>query len=305
MSQLNILRRHLTMLRLVQPPFSYPSKANILDRLRQEDLECVSERTFERDVKEIESYYGIKVKHCRRHRGYYLYQPEDEDLSNFRQFFELLERNERLAFITHSSDALSASKYLLLDENQAQQDLQHLPLIWNALRMQRKVTFDYQAFHAHLPKRYQVDPLVLLEYNNRWYLAAWDEHDQRFKTFGLERMQKSQLTQLAVEQDRRAQFLALKQDGLGVYIGSDLTVEQVVLHIDKSMAPYIRTLPIHRSQKIQAESKEHLTISMQIIINPELESVILSFGEYVEVLQPISLRNKIRERVKILGKNYS
>ena len=72
MSQLSILRRHLTILRLVQPPFQYPSKARILDRLREEDLESVSNRTFERDIREIESYYGIKIEHSRRQNGYFL-----------------------------------------------------------------------------------------------------------------------------------------------------------------------------------------------------------------------------------------
>ena len=135
MNKPNILRRHLTMLRLVQPPFSYPSKASILERLEQEDLDSVSERTFDRDKWEIQSFYGINITYCPRHRGYYLDQPADEDLSNFRQFFQLLERSERLAFLTHSSDALRTSKYLLLEENQSQPGLQHLPVLWEALRV--------------------------------------------------------------------------------------------------------------------------------------------------------------------------
>ncbi|QCR22107.1 WYL domain-containing protein [Pontibacter sp. SGAir0037] len=212
MSQLDILRRHLTILRLVQPPFLYPSKAKILERLRQEDLESVSARTFDRDKREIESFYGIRIKPSRKYRGYYLYQPEDEDLSNFRQFFQLLERCERLAFLTNSSDALRTSKYLLLKENQSQLGLQHLPVIWKALRMQLQLQFKYQTFHAPEPKPYQLDPLMLLEYRNRWYLAAWDAEEQRF----MERMQEPQLTQVPVQTDRRAEFLALKQDALGV-----------------------------------------------------------------------------------------
>ena len=305
MNKLSILRRHLTVLRLVQPPFSYPTKARILERLRQEDLESVSERTFERDIKEIESYYGIKVTRCRRHRGYFLDQPEDEDLSNFRQFFQLLERSERLAFLTHSSDALRTSKYLLLEENPSELGLQHLPVLWDALRAQRKISFSYQNFKADTPKLYKADPLLLLEYRNRWYLAAWDAADERFKTFGLERMQAPQLTQVPVQTDRRTEFLALKQDALGVFIGPEHEVTQVVLWVENSMAPYIKTVPIHHSQTITAEVETGTTISLQIIINPELESALLSFGEHVEVLEPMELREKMRKRVKALMVKYS
>ena len=304
MNQLAILRRHLTILRLVQQPFLYPSKAKILNRLREEDLESVSKRTFERDKKEIENYYGIKITHCPRHKGYYLDQPEDEDISNFHQFFQLLERSERLAFLTHSSDALRTSKYLLLEENQSLPGLQHLPVLWEALRTQRQLTFLYQTFTTRLPKPYQIDPLLLLEYRNRWYLAAWDATDARFKTFGLERMQKPQLTQVPVLEDRQPHFLALKQEALGVYIGPDHEVARVVLRVDAAMTPYIKTVPIHSSQTITAETEAGIIISLHIIMNHELESAILGYGEHVEVLEPVALREKIKERVQEMMNRY-
>ncbi|WP_114781222.1 helix-turn-helix transcriptional regulator [Botryobacter ruber] len=304
MNQLSILRRHLTILRLVQPPFSYPSKAKIVERLQAEDLESVSKRTFERDKKEIADYYGIKIERCPRRNGYYLDQPEDEDLTNFQQFFQLLERCERLAFLTHSSDALRTSQYLLLEDNQALQDLQHLPVLWEALRLQRQLAFGYQTFQTLLPKPYQVDPLLLLEYRNRWYLAAWDAADQRFKTFGLERMQAPQLTVVPVQEDRRPEFLALKQDALGVFLGPEHEVQEVVLQVDAQMAPYIKTVPIHHSQQVLEENENGMLLSLRIIVNPELESAVLGFGEHVEVLEPVALREKLRERVCKLAEQY-
>lgn len=298
MNQLAILRRHLALLRLVQPPFSYPCKKRILSLLEEEDLEAVSSRTFERDILEIESYYGIRVKYSHRHRGYFLDQPADEDLSNFRQFLQLLERSERLAFITHSSDALKSSRYLLLEESHAPHGTQLLPVLWEALRTQRQLSFHYQTFQQAMLKQYLVDPLVLLEYRNRWYLAAWDNSDKRFKTFGLERLQEPQLSRHTVQTDRRPQFLALKQDALGVFISPDQEVAEVVLRIDSSMAPYIKTVPIHHSQNILEENASGMTVSLRIILNPELESAILSYGEHVEVLEPIELRERMRERVQ-------
>lgn len=298
MNKLNILRRHLAVLRLVQPPFSYPAKALILERLHQEDLDALSPRTFDRDIKEIESYYGIRVAYCPRRRGYYLDQPQDEDLSNFRQFFHLLERTERLAFLTHATDALSASKYLLLEECQEQQGIQHLQVLWEALRLQHRIVFQYQTFYAAESKLYRVDPLLLLEYRNRWYLAAWDNTDQRFKTFGLERMQEPQLMSEPVQHDRRAEFLALKQEALGVFIGPDHEANEVILQVDAYMAPYIKTVPLHHSQTILAENEAGMSIALQVINSPELEACILGFGEHVEVLEPVELREKIRERVQ-------
>jgi predicted DNA-binding transcriptional regulator YafY len=303
MNQLAILRRHLCILRQVQPPFHYPKKQQLLERLEQEGLEA-SPRTFERNQQEIENYYGIRVRYCHRHRGYFLDQPADEDLSDFRQFLRLLERCERLAFLTHSTDALSTGRYLLLEDNQAMLSLQHLPVLWEALRTQRQLAFRYQAFQSDIAKSYQVDPLVLLEYRNRWYLAAWDPKEDRFKTFGLERMQEPALTATPVSGDRRSQFLALKEAALGVFVSPEDEVERIVLRIQAAMAPYIRTVPIHQSQKILDEDETGLLVELQLIVNPELERELLSYGEQLEVLEPEHLREKIRARAEKLLETY-
>ena len=303
MNQSVILRRHLCILRQVHPPFLYPTKQKLLDRLQQEGLETAP-RTLEKDQQDIESYYGLRIRYSHRNKGYYLDQQEDEDFSDFRQFLRLLERCERLAFLTHTSDALSAGKYLLLEEGQVLQGLHTMPILWEALRSQRQVSFTYQAFQSLEPKHYLVDPLVLQEYRNRWYLAGWDPEEERFKTFGLERMKEPNLANTPVKGDRRSQFIALKESALGVFVSPEDDVERVVLHFQSQMAPYIRTVPIHNSQKLIEESLKGLLIELRLIINPELEREILGYGEQVEVLEPMWLREKVRERTEMVLKKY-
>jgi hypothetical protein len=304
MNQLAILRRHLCILRQVQPPFLYPTKQKLLERLEEEGLETAP-RTFERNKKEIEDYYGLRITYCSQHKGYFLHQPEDEDLSDFNQFLRLLERCERLAFLTHSTDALYTGKYMVLEETESLSSLQHLPILWEALRRQRQMTFQYKAFQADESKTYLVDPLVLLEYRNRWYLAAWDPQDERFKTFGLERMQQPSLTGTTIVRDRRSQFLALKQDALGVFFSPEDEVERVILHINPSLAPYIRTVPIHQSQRILKEEPEGLTLELRIVVNHELQREVLGYAEQVKVLEPKWLREKIKRRIEKLYSFYT
>ena len=303
MNQLAILRRHLCILRQVQSPFLYPSKQQLLDRLQQEGIETAP-RTLEKDQQDIESYYGLRIKFSHPNRGYYLNQQKDEDFSDFRQFLRLLERCERLAFLTHASDVLNTGKYLLLEENHTLQGLHHMPTLWEALRSQRQISFTYQAFHSLEPKRYQVDPLVIQEYRNRWYLAGWDQEEERFKTFGLERMQEPILADTPVQGDRRSQFISLTESALGVFVSPEDEVELLVLHFHSQIAPYIRTVPIHRSQKLIQENQKGLWIELRLIINLELEREILSYGEQVEVLEPIWLREKVRERAEMVLKKY-
>lgn len=70
-------------------------------------------------------------------------------------------------------------------------------------------------------------------------------------------------------------------------------IEEVRLKASAFMLPYIQSLPIHYSQSIDGD-----TITLHLIINPELENRIMGYGEHIEVLSPPSLRNKIKERIK-------
>jgi len=304
MNHLSIIRRHLCILRQVQPPFLYPDKRKMLKILEEEDLGNSSARTYERDIQDIELYYGIKVRYCKKNKGYHLDQATDEDISEFTQFFRLLERSEHLAFLTHSADVLSTGKYLLLEDNQDSLSTDHLEVIWTALRSRRQLTFKYQPFGSDTSKIYQVDPLVLLEYRNRWYLAIWDPQDSKIKTLGLERMQKPELTDTPIEEDRRSQFITLKKNALGVYVSPEDLVEEVILKVQAAMIPYILTVPIHSSQTILKQHQDSLLINLKLIINPELEREILGYGEHVEILKPDHLREKIRTRTEKLLENY-
>ena len=76
-------------------------------------------------------------------------------------------------------------------------------------------------------------------------------------------------------------------------------IEEVKLRVSSSMLPYLRSLPIHRSQVIEED-----VITLHLIINPELKNRIMSYGEHIEVLSPVSLRESIKDRIQKMLSNY-
>ena len=91
-------------------------------------------------------------------------------------------------------------------------------------------------------------------------------------------------------------------DIVGVSFPPDAKVEKVVLKFSAHRFPYIQAKPIHGSQRTLSENDG--TIQLNIIPNRELESIILSFGDDVEVLLPSSLRNAIATKIKKSCKKY-
>lgn len=89
------LRRHLCIIRAICPPFTYPSKKQILERPREEGFSTLSDSSFKRYRHELREEYGIYKTFDNRRGGYYIDMPLDEDLTDF---IELLERRERVGF---------------------------------------------------------------------------------------------------------------------------------------------------------------------------------------------------------------
>ena len=86
-------------------------------------------------------------------------------------------------------------------------------------------------------------------------------------------------------------------DVLGVTKREGQQAEKVLLRFPKNEYPYVATKPWHGSQKKVAEDEISVTIELDVIVNYELEQKILSWGDYIEVLQPLSLREKIKSRL--------
>lgn len=73
---------------------------------------------------------------------------------------------------------------------------------------------------------------------------------------------------------------------------------------DHYQAPYIKTKPIHASQKIAEESKEGVTFSIDVIPNFELERELIGFGEGLKILSPNNFVRRIGRKIRLMYEAY-
>jgi len=299
MNSTTVLTRRLHLIRLLQPPYTYPSKELLQKRLLEQGFEAVSERTFERDQADLRQEYGLSIRYDSRRRGYYLYLPPDEDPADFRQFVQLLERKERLDFLSESIGGRhSASRYLELENNPHFTGLDLLADLWQALLGRRVVQFTYRPYSQAEPKVRTAEPGLLFEYRNRFYLAAWDRQVSGLRTFGLDRITDLTLTDQTFVQDRTAECKTYRNHVIGVTAPANQTPERVVLRFTAAEGNYVRSLPMHPSQRILRDDAHGLEIELHVIPNHELEREILGYGQEVEVLAPASLRTALAARLR-------
>jgi predicted DNA-binding transcriptional regulator YafY len=84
----------------------------------------------------------------------------------------------------------------------------------------------------------------------------------------------------------------------------DKKVETVLLRIAASQMPYIKTRPIHGSQRILEQNDEHAIVEIKVYNTYELKSILLSFGDNIEVLSPDSLRKELAEIISRMNEKY-
>jgi len=190
-----------------------------------------------------------------------------------------------------------------LESNIDLRGIDYLSQLYDAIINERVLIVKYQDFKSDEPFILTFHPYYLKQYNNRWFVFGFNE-ELNIPTWNLalDRIESIEATR------RKYQFTDIDwneyfYDIVGVTRYQDKEPESIVLDFTKDVAPYVETKPIHPTQKSKWKEGQ-LRVIIEVIPNYELMSMILSFGEKVEVISPQYFRDKISKRIKSAGYQY-
>lgn len=232
----------------------------------------------------------------------------DEELTQLRETTLMLSRFKGLpqfewieTMITNLEDKfhLKGAEHSVigLDNNEFVAGIEHISTLFNAIINKTPLKIVYNTFHKG-SFTWIIHPYYLKQYNNRWYLIGLNDNEYKSIThLGLDRIQSIELVHtLFIENTFIDDFDEYFEDIVGISFPAKRKVEHVVLKFSKHRFPYIVSKPIHGSQKIM--NSDFRLISLDVMPNQELESILLSFGEDVEVIEPMSLRESIANKIR-------
>ena len=173
-----------------------------------------------------------------------------------------------------------------------QQNLAVFETVAAALREERELELQYRKLEAKRPELRRVQPYSLVCIENQWYLRAWDLVRRDLRTFNLGRI--TQAKKLSHRFKRPTGFDVNESflDSIGVYIGTE--PENVVLRFTGWAATVIGERVWHSSQTIRKRDDETVELRLKVAINPELERWLWSWGDAMEVVSPVTLRDSLR-----------
>lgn len=192
-----------------------------------------------------------------------------------------------------------SEKIIGFDENKDYTAVKHINELFDAIFNEMVIKVTYKDFKS--PSQYEVTvhPYYLKQYNNRWFCFGLDNEKGVIRNLALDRIVKIKALKLKYIKSK-IDFEEYFEDVVGVTVNENAKLELIVIKVAKKHWPYIESKPLHGSQKKKAEEKEFVTISIQVKPNYELESLILSHGENLEVIAPAFFREKILTRIKTI-----
>lgn len=171
-----------------------------------------------------------------------------------------------------------------------------------ALRSKKKISFGYQKFGSQKKVRI-ISPYILKEDKHMWYLIGKIDGREYVTIFAVDRMSEIRILKGSVQRipfDSRTYF----KYSFGVTVTDDEPVE-VILSFTHHQGHYLKALPIHETQKIILDNEEELRISIQVKPSYEFYAKILSYGNSVEVISPMDVQKKVKEKLHQALSNYS
>ena len=181
--------------------------------------------------------------------------------------------------------------------------MEHFTPLFNAIRKKTTVELRYQSFKMQEPQTLIVHPYYLKQYNNRWFLFCCNGDHTNLSNYPLDRILSVKLAHVPYR-ETHIDFDEYFEDVIGVTKREGQQSEKVLLRFPKEEYPYVATKPWHGSQEKVAEDEHTVTIELDVVINYELEQKILSWGDYVEVIAPASLRENILKRTMKADRKY-
>ena len=256
----------------------------------------LARRTFFHYRDAIEDMFDINIQCNKSTFEYYIADSGSE--SNARLQSWLVDSVSMSGML---SDARDISGRIMLENVPSARE--HLPVIIDALKQNRRIRFSYKSYTRSLPTDGIVlEPYFVKIFKQLWYVIGLNVKDGLVKTYSLDRMKNLNLLQDTFVMPADINPSEFFKDCFGIITNRN-SPKRIVLRVEPTQAKYLRALPLHPSQQEEIHD-QYSIFSYKMRITYDLKEEIMSHGASIEVLEPKELKLIIRTELENALKNY-
>ena len=245
-------------------------------------------RTFMRHRNDVWELFGVEIDCHKSTNSYYIVERGSlTDTSAFRRW--LL---ETLTVNNHINESAQLKDRILLEPNPSGGEF--LSTILEAMRDNLMLTFDYQSFwyeNGHVSHFFNVEPYALKVFKRRWYLLG-KYGNNPLRIYALDRMLDIDIEFNKFEMPKDFSAEAFFSTCFGIIVG-DEEPQPIKLKVAAQQAHYLRTLPLHHSQKEVESTDQYSVFTYFLRLTFDFRQELLTMGDCVEVMEPQSLRKEM------------
>ncbi len=289
---------------------SFEEISDYLDRMKDiigEDL-IISKRTFQRDLNEIRSIFKIDIQ-CNKSHEYHI---EEDDTAGFAS--RLM---EEINISNLFSTVENLSPYIIMESRKAMGS-ENIYGLLHGIRNRFVVNFNHIKYWDDVKTERTVEPYALKEFKGRWYLLAKEIVDRNLhstefvdrnlrtsktqtieykdiRTFGLDRISELEITKMKFKHPQELNVKTMFQDCFGIINPSGEEPEEIVLSFDPEQGKYIKSYPLHHSQKELIDNEDEYRISLKLKITYDFIQELAWNMNTFRVIKPASLKKELSE----------
>ena len=270
------------------------SLEELQDRWEDRYGETYPRRTFINHRAAVAEVFGIEIRCNRSTNRYFIDAGEsavdtraavDYLINTFTVNSLLTLGKERLSGRVAVEDVPSGQKYLTV--------------LMQAMLDNAVLRLHYHKYLSQETEVRTVRPYAVKEFAKRWYLVAYSEDAKALRTYALDRIAALERTGARFKMPPGFQVEALFQDAYGIYL-PEQGQQPVLVRLRTTLreAAYLEDLPLHPSQMKVAQEGDACIFALRVIPNPNFIMELCKHGDRLEVLEPESLRQAVKEALK-------
>lgn len=259
----------------------------------------MSRTTFNRHRVAIEDMFDLCIECKQTLRGHCYYIENEEELKNNtlqHWMFDSLSVGNLLM------ESGSLRNRILLENIPAGRE--YLQPIINAMKNSYKLEMTYRKFGSAEGYTIAIAPYAIKVFKHRWYVLAKTGKRPEPSVYALDRIVSLKETTEPFDFPEDFDPELFFKDYYGVLCRADDKTERIVIRAYPPFTHYLRTLPLHHSQKELANTPEYA--DFELFLHPTFDFLQELFSQMneVEVLEPESLRTEVKGRLARMMARY-
>lgn len=270
---------------------------NLCDKSSLNNGKALALRTFHQHREAIAELFGVEIICDSATYKYSIASPEELKNNSAQQWLF------NSFAISNTIEAGRNMKNRILFED-IPSGAEYAQTVVDAMQQNKVLFVDYKPFQGEKFDLY-LQPYAMRVYNQRWYVVGRFKESGKIRNIALDRILRMEITdeEFVLPEDFDASNYYAHT--VGIFVNENLKPQRVVLRTFGVSTEYMRSVPLHHSQReIATNGNEHSDFEYLLNLTPELTGKLLSKGDWVEVLEPKELREEVKNNATSISNLY-